>query len=918
MHDLLFFAIALLISGGCILVALSAYTWRRTETWASGLPVLLAASSIWVLSAAAEHLSPTLAGKILASKIQYLGILTLPPAAVCTILAYLGREKWLSPFLWFAVPNAVLCWGIVLTNEFHHKLWANIEFDDSGSMPLLSLTYGPAFWIITAVSHSQLVVAGGLFFASTYKNWRTETSLVLIGLTAPWIANLLYVSGFSPLPQLDLTPFGLIITGLCFAISFQSVGSVFSAVRLAHRDIVESIEDLILVVDARQRLISANRSARRILPAVPLPAPLKIMLEQHSELLACLQEDIQPHRRDLEMALDGRRVTFDVRSVDTAGEKEWNCATVYVLRDVTSERILESDLRGHRQQMRQIIDLIPFPIYARDAQGHFLFANDSCASAYGFRGEELTGRTMSELHGDGVEAERIKTNDLRVMDKLQPLETEELFYNGRNEARAYKTTKVPFRYDESDAIGIVALSVDVTDEREQQKMLHFLASTDPLTNLPNRRHFQSVLEKALNRATQSRERAALISLDLDHFKMINDSFGHQVGDDVLRQVADRLRKNLRFSDHLGSEAVESHHMTISRQGGDEFMVLLPHINEANDAAIVARRLIEALQSPFEVGSDRLQLGTSIGIAICPEDGENPEVLVQRCDQALSNAKRNLRGSFEFYNAELSASEERRHVLEQALRRAVDREEFSVHYQPIRDTQTNELCGAEALLRWESLELGTVAPDEFIPVAEEFGIVVRLGEIVLQSVCEQIQQWRNKGLNIPKLSVNLSARQLIDLNLQQQVEQIFQRTGVSGSDIQFELTEGSMLAESPRASEALEWLRRTGTTLALDDFGTGYSSLSLLRRLSFGTLKIDRSFVNGLGSEDADERLVRGVIALAQRLHIKTVAEGVETEEQLAILRSEGCDYIQGFLLGRPQPPEEFVSLLKPANTLLST
>jgi EAL domain-containing protein (putative c-di-GMP-specific phosphodiesterase class I) len=232
----------------------------------------------------------------------------------------------------------------------------------------------------------------------------------------------------------------------------------------------------------------------------------------------------------------------------------------------------------------------------------------------------------------------------------------------------------------------------------------------------------------------------------------------------------------------------------------------------------------------------------------------------------------------------------------------------MHYQPIWGAQENQLCGAEALLRWESAELGTVSPGEFIPVAEESGLVIRIGEVVLRSVCEQIALWKKRGFELPVISINLSARQLIDINLRDQVEGVFRDTGVCGSEIEFELTEGSILTENPRVEETLNWLQEQGSTLALDDFGTGYSSLSHLRRFSFQKLKIDRSFVSGLGSSTGDEQLVRGVIALAQRLDIQTVAEGVETEQQLDILRGEGCDYIQGYLLGRPEPPESLERL----------
>jgi len=783
-------SIVLLILGGLILGVLSAFTLRRSESSTIALPVLLGAATVWVLSAAAEHLVPTLEAKLLVSKIQYLGIVALPPASLCTVLAYVGREKWIGPFIALAFPCALLSWGAALTNDLHQGLWRDPELTSTGGMSLLSFSYGSVYWWIIGFCHIQLVVAMTLFFTSSWRSWQLQSTLVMLGFAAPWTANLLYLSGASPIEYLDITPFGLIVTGVCFTYSFHKVGSIFSTVLLANRDIVECIEDPIFVVDNRQRIVSANNSAHTVLGSHPLPAPIDTMLADQPELLHYLQQGPLSHQRDMELVQGSGKANFDVRPMDITDQQGSNLATVYVLRDVTLER-------------------------------------------------------------------------------------------------------------------------------ERESMLEYLASTDPLTNLPNRRHFQELLSKALERSMRAGLHSALLSLDLDRFKMVNDNYGHPVGDDVLRQVAERLTSNLRFSDQMGSRSSGQDQMTVSRLGGDEFMILLPSIAEAADAAVVARRVIGALHAPFEVGTDKLQLGTSIGIALCPEDGDSPETMIRRSDQALTNAKNNQKGSFEFYNADLSTAEERRHVLEQALRRALDRDEFRMHYQPIRDTNTKALSGAEALVRWESAELGIVAPDEFIPVAEESGLIVRIGEVVLRSVCEQIAQWRERGLQVPTISVNLSARQLIDLTLQEQVERVFQETGVSGPDIEFELTEGSMLAENPRSELMLAWLQGLGTTLALDDFGTGYSSLGLLRRISFQRLKIDRSFVSGLGSEPEDERMVRGVIALAHRLDIDTIAEGVETEEQLAVLRSEGCNYIQGYLFGRPEAPERFERLLEPVGTATS-
>ncbi len=478
-----------------------------------------------------------------------------------------------------------------------------------------------------------------------------------------------------------------------------------------------------------------------------------------------------------------------------------------------------------------------------------------------------------------------------------------------SDARTYKTTKIPFTRDGATSAAIVAMSIDVTAEKERARMLEFLASTDPLTNLSNRRHFYDVLETTLDTSYLTGRRSALLFLDLDRFKMVNDNYGHPIGDEILRQVARRIEARVCLGDELAFLRTESDRPTVSRLGGDEFMVLFPSINDSSQIENVAQRLMDSFAEPFDVGPDRLQLGASIGIAIYPEDGSDSETLVRHCDQALTSAKRSRRGRIEFYNTEISAAEERRHSLEVALRKAIELNEFTMHFQPIRDAQTTRLVGAEALIRWTSKDLGVVTPDEFIPVAEESGLVVPIGLIVVESVCEQMANWRNQGFVLPRISINLSARQLVEPDSFHQIEKIILEAGISGDSLEFELTEGSILSENPIVEETLTAFQEMGASLALDDFGTGYSSLSHLRRFSFQRLKIDKSFVGGLGTDDGDEELVRAVIALANRLNIQTVAEGVETEEQLNFLRAEGCDFVQGYLLGRPMPAADFERFL---------
>jgi diguanylate cyclase (GGDEF)-like protein/PAS domain S-box-containing protein len=903
----------LLCLGGIVLAGLAAFSWQRRAVDAgTELTALLMAAAIWVFSAAAEHLFPTIEGKILASKIQYIGILTLPPASLATVLVAIGRRSWVAPCMRVALPLVGVSLLLVMTNEWHGGVWSALAMRTDAPFPMLAIEYGPVFWAINAISHSQLVAAAALLLPVYWKDWRLDATLVYLGLAAPWAANLLYVSRLSPFGDLDITPFGLIVTGVAFTASLHGVGNIFSTIKLANQDVIDHISDLVLVLDERGRLLSANRAARDLLGTPPLPAPTTDALSRHPELLAALCQSTLDLGSDVSIGIrsDGDPRIFDVRAKPIYSRRAARCGTVVVLRDITDQRNADSEIRLHRQQLRQIVDLIPHPIYARDDEGRFILANDATARAYGTTGEALQNRRIDEFHADRAEVERILENDRRVIASQEPLTTEEAFWNGKEIPHTYRTTKIPFERDGLSGSAIAGMSIDVTEERERARMLQFLASTDPLTNLSNRRHFQDVLERALQTAERTNNRAALLFMDLDRFKMVNDNYGHPTGDAVLKQVADRIQEKVRFTDQVARPAVDvDEEVTVSRLGGDEFMVLLPSIDEPGDAAIAARRLREALIEPFDVGPDRLQLGASVGIAIYPDDGLDSETLVRHCDQALTNAKRTQRGRVEFYNASISAAEERRYALEVGLRRAIERGEFRMVYQPIRDVRSARLDGAEALIRWTSAELGDVAPDEFIPVAEESGLVVPIGLIAVRSVCEQIASWRSEGLVAPRVSVNVSARQLADVDSPKQIARALEESGVSGDSLEFELTEGSVLSENPMVEGTLAALGDLGASLALDDFGTGYSSLSHLRRFCFQRLKIDRSFVAGLGVHEEDEQLVRAIIALAKRLEIRIVAEGVETEEQFAFLREEECDFVQGYLFGRPMPASDLASLL---------
>jgi predicted signal transduction protein with EAL and GGDEF domain len=435
-----------------------------------------------------------------------------------------------------------------------------------------------------------------------------------------------------------------------------------------------------------------------------------------------------------------------------------------------------------------------------------------------------------------------------------------------------------------------------------------------LTGLPNRELFREQIEQALDRCRRIDKQLALLFLDIDRFKQVNDSLGHSSGDLLLTQVADRLRRVVRSSDSIGlhlesgedAEAeIEERSKSISRLGGDEFTILISDLEHSQDAARVARRVLHALSGAYTVGDQEVFVGGSIGIAVWPEDGIDSELLLQSADSAMYHAKARGGNTYEFFNASMNVVSARRLSVETRLRRALERNEFKLVYQPIRDAMTGRLSAAEALIRWVDADGESIGPDEFIPIAEETGLIVDIGAWVLRTACLQARDWRAAG-HVPfRMSVNIAVGQWSDLGIVESVDQILFESGLSPGELELEITESSILDDNPNIIAAIAQLTDMGIGFALDDFGTGYSSLSALQRFPIERLKIDRSFVSGVDENTNDQALTSAIVALAKRLDLMVVAEGVETEAQARFLMDLGCDELQGYLFSRPLPPDDF-------------
>jgi diguanylate cyclase (GGDEF)-like protein len=466
---------------------------------------------------------------------------------------------------------------------------------------------------------------------------------------------------------------------------------------------------------------------------------------------------------------------------------------------------------------------------------------------------------------------------------------------------------------ERDASGRPALMAgtlqDITERKQAEARIRTLAYFDPLTELPNRQLFHEHLQAALHGARRRQTKVAVLLFDLDRFVHVNEAFGHTIGDQLLRRVAERLRLGVRNTDTLSRpEPQATAGPSLARFGGDEFIVALTDVAAEADVARVAQRLIESMGEPFVLGDREITVTGSLGISLCPDDGQDAETLLKHANSALYHAKNAGRNNYQFYTESMNAKAWSRLSLENALRRALDREEFELHYQPQVDSASGAILGAEALIRWQHPDLGMVPPTDFIPLAEESGLIVPIGAWVLETACAELRRWMTAGSPV-RVAVNLSARQFRQQDLVSLVQATIAASGVDAALLELEITESVLMHDARQAVRLLESLRALGVKLAVDDFGTGYSSLSYLKRFPIDALKIDRSFIRDVPRDADDAAIATAIAAMARSLELEVVAEGVETAEQLAFLHARACRVVQGYLFSRPVPADALRALL---------
>lgn len=592
--------------------------------------------------------------------------------------------------------------------------------------------------------------------------------------------------------------------------------------------------------------------------------------------------------------LSGKRGSYSESDLSKLDLLARLTAHLFASKSQWDKRFSESTQAQLRQT--QILDQINESVITMDLAGFIISWNRGAEKLFGYAASEAIGKNILFLYDDE------EIDGLRLFDSFLEEGGREMEVRRRKKSGEIFWASLslsPLCDAHNQPIGMIGYLSDITDRKQAEEKINHLAYYDPLTDLPNRTLFKKLVDKALLQSQRTNTIGSLLFIDLNRFKPINDTLGHNIGDLLLKQVAERFRLSIREND------------VIARLGSDEFAIALLDINQHFHAGMIAQKLLTTLDQPFVVEGIELRIGASVGISVFPQDAISADELLQKADIAMFKAKRNVErasGSYAFYDNEMNRTIAGRLYLESGLRRALQQAEFSVLYQPKIDVATQRIIGAEALVRWNHPKKGQISPTEFIPVAEETGLILQIDAWVLETACAQIRTWQNMGLKPFRVAVNVSAKDFTN-ELPDRIRFALDHYQIPASWLELEITESMLMHSAESVITIMDEITKIGVTLALDDFGTGYSSLSYLKRFPIDTLKIDRSFIQGVPRDNNDCAIANAIISMSKQLRHKVIAEGVENEEQFAFLRNAGCDEVQGYLFSEPVSAGQFTRLL---------
>jgi diguanylate cyclase (GGDEF)-like protein/PAS domain S-box-containing protein len=560
------------------------------------------------------------------------------------------------------------------------------------------------------------------------------------------------------------------------------------------------------------------------------------------------------------------------------------------LLDITEMRQVEDNIR----MLKVAVDCLPIGITLSDLTGKIIYSNPAEAEIHGYTPEELIGKEVGQFAPQGHR----KPFSPDLLNQSGMLKRESINIRKNCEEFPVQLTSIAVRNTDGRCLGIVTTCEDITARKEAEKKIHRLAYFDPLTGLPNRGMFQDRLRQALALAHREDRKVCLVFLDLDNFKDVNDTYGHDFGDKMLRDVAGRLAGSMRESD------------TLARLGGDEFVVILTSVTTRESTATAVQRLLSLFTKPFEIDSRKIYSSASIGIALYPDDGLDTESLLKCADTAMYHAKNEGKSQYRFFSAEMNHKIMHRVSLENCLHQGMEKEEFFLHYQPQWNLKTSRMVGVEVLLRWQSADFGLMPPSDFIALTENTGLIFDLGQWVLRTACIQARNWSLAGHHGFKVAVNISGKQLKQPDFLEMVGTVLRESDIEPEALELEFTESVVMEQADKNIDTLKALKKMGVQLSIDNFGTGYSSLNYLKHFPIDRIKIDRSFVADLDRSNDDATLVETIISMGHSLNRKVVAQGVENGNQLNLLAAFGCDEVQGFYLAMPMAAEDIASRIK--------
>ncbi len=671
------------------------------------------------------------------------------------------------------------------------------------------------------------------------------------------------------------------------------------------------------IVDAQGNIVQQNIQAMTLTgfdkeELMGMPFINLIPIDQHQtyadSLKALSQEKISDHSSRISEYLlvtkDCQEIPIEIATtiVEQDGEK----LTILNIWDISKSKKILNEIKERESMLKlagKVFDYSAEAIIVTDAERKILKVNPAFEKITHFTQSEVMGRRPEEFLKSHRHEKAFYQSLWKQLSATGMWRGE--IWDKRKSGEVFPTmqTMSVVTNEKGEITQYIDLLSDITDKKEQEEYIQNLAHYDQLTGLPNRALFLDRLNQAINRSKRSKKPMALLFIDLDRFKYVNDTLGHDAGDKLLEQIAKRLKKTIREQD------------TVSRLGGDEFTMILEEMSQVDDHCVVTSKIIAELGKPMNIAGHDVVIGASIGVSLCPMHGDQSETLIKSADTAMYHAKERGRNQAMVYEEAMSQVASDKFHLENMLRKALEKQELTLHYQPQIDINHPVVRGCEALVRWEHPEKGLVSPIEFISLAEETGLIIPMGEWVLRTAIKTAKRWADEGLSQLSVAVNVSGKQITNGNFCHLVEAILRENDFSPAHLELEITESAIIENPALAIRELNQLRELGINISLDDFGTGYSSLSYLKKLPVTKVKIDRSFVRDVNFDKDDEEIVNAIIAMTRTLGLKVIAEGVETEDQIAFIQRSKCDDVQGYFYSRPLPEDEFVAFVRKFNGL---